>query len=90
MSNEALKNLNLLIEEMKNSDKAQCKSYVNQINTLIKYEMKESEEEKVDEIEIPDKYKNLTYEIDYVDILSIASKKIAQQLTLGVLLIMYK
>eukprot|EP00833_Pecoramyces_ruminatium_P005591 jgi/Orpsp1_1/1179623/evm.model.c7180000070095.1 len=44
--------------------------------------MKESEEEKVDEIEIPDKYKNLTYEIDYVDILSIASKKIAQQLTL--------
>jgi len=83
MSSEALKNLNVLIEKIKNSDKAQCQSYVDQINSLIKYGMKESEEEKVDEIEIPNENKNLEYEVDLVDILSISSKKIAQQLTIG-------
>jgi hypothetical protein len=82
MSSEALKNLNVLIEKIKNSDKAQCQSYVDQINSLIKYGMKESEEEKVDEIEIPNENKNLEYEVDLVDILSISSKKIAQQLTI--------
>jgi len=68
---------------MKNSDKAQCQSYVDQITSLIKYGLKETDEDKEDEIEIPDKNQNLKYDVDLVDILGITSKKIAQQLTLG-------
>jgi len=82
MSSEALKNLNSLLDTMQNSDKAQCQSYIDQINSLIKYGIRQSEEEKEDEIEIPDKNKNLTYDVDLVDILGISSKKVAQQLTL--------
>jgi len=82
MSKDALENLNILVDKMKN-DKAKCQSYVDQINSLIKYGLNESKEEKKDELEIPDKNKNLTYDVDLVDILSISSKKIAQQLTLG-------
>ncbi|ORX60217.1 ras GEF [Piromyces finnis] len=84
MSSEALKNLNLLIDSMKNSDKAQCQSYIDQINSLIKYGLKQSEEESDDEAKANKlNNDNISSEIDLIDILNISSKKVAQQITLA-------
>jgi len=86
MSSDALKSLNSLIDTMKNSDKAHCQSYIDQINSLIKYGLKQAEEES-DEDTNNNNNNNLTNEVDLVDILNISSKKIAQQLTLGIIYI---